>query len=114
MRGKVIVSKFWTNLFSARQAAAITIFPFVFLLKKAYKQDKILLNHENIHIVQAMEMLVFPFYVWYVVEFFLRFCYYGNFRTAYLNICFEREAYRNERDLSYLKTRRFWSFWRYL
>lgn len=113
MKGKVIVSKFWTNIFSGRKAIAIVVFPFIFLLDQRYKEDKFLLNHENIHIKQATEMLVVPFYIWYFIEFLIRFLQYKKIRQAYLNISFEREAYRNERNLHYLKKRKLWAFSRY-
>ncbi|PRD47404.1 hypothetical protein C5745_10405 [Sphingobacterium haloxyli] len=100
-------------MFSERKAIAIVVFPFIFLLDQRYKEDKFLLNHENIHIKQATEMLVVPFYIWYFIEFLIRFLQYKKFRQAYLNISFEREAYRNERNLHYLKKRKLWAFSRY-
>lgn len=113
MKGKVVVSKFLTNIFSGRKAVAIVIFPFIFLLDQRYRQDRYLLNHENIHIRQAVEMFVVPFYIWYAVEFLIRYLQYKKFRQAYLNISFEREAYRNEQNLKYLKSRKFWAFRKY-
>ncbi|MFD1768547.1 hypothetical protein [Sphingobacterium suaedae] len=114
MRGIIIVSRFWTNFFSGRRAAAVTIFPFIFLLDRICLQDRILLNHERIHMVQALELLVVPFYLWYVIEFLVRYFYYGNFRKAYLSISFEREAYTNETNMGYVKNRKIWSFVWYL
>ncbi|WP_238387232.1 hypothetical protein [Sphingobacterium olei] len=114
MKGIIIVSKFWTRFFSAGNASAITIFPFVFLRDKSLKEDEILINHERIHLSQVTELLIVPFYTWYLIEFIVRFLKYRQFRRAYLNISFEREAYRNENNLSYLKARKIWSFWRYL
>ena len=114
MKGKVVVSRFWTNIFSGRKAIAIVVFPFIFLLDKRYKEDRYLLNHENIHIRQAAEMLVVPFYIWYAVEFWIRYIQYRKFREAYFNISFEREAYRNEQNLQYLKSRKLWAFRKYL
>ncbi len=113
MKGKVVVNRFLTNIFSGRKAIAIVIFPFIFLLDKRYKEDRYLLNHENIHIRQAAEMLVVPFYIWYAVEFFIRYLQYRKFREAYFNISFEREAYRNEQNLQYLKSRKLWAFRKY-
>lgn len=67
-----------------------------------------------IHIRQQAEMLVIPFYIWYLTEWFIKYIIYRNFDKAYRNIGFEREAYLNENDLIYLKKRRFWSFLKYL
>ncbi|WP_201288630.1 hypothetical protein [Sphingobacterium composti Ten et al. 2007 non Yoo et al. 2007] len=114
MKGKIFISKFWTKVFSIGKADAITIFPFIFLRTPNQKYDKILLNHERIHIAQALELFVIPFYIWYLLEFLIRFLKYRNFDKAYLNICFEREAYANQNDKYYLYNRKLWSFLRYL
>ncbi|WP_099372766.1 hypothetical protein [Sphingobacterium sp. 1.A.5] len=114
MRGKVIVSKFWTKFFSLGKAQAITIFPFIFLKYHNDKINKILINHERIHILQAIELLILPFYILYLTEFMVRLIQYRNFTRAYLNISFEREAYENENNLDYLKTRKLYSFLKYV
>ena len=114
MKGKVIVSKFWTKLFSAGRASAVTIFPFILVRGKGFSVDKYLINHERIHLSQALELLVLPFYIWYIIEFIVRYLYYIDFDKAYKNISFEREAYTNDHNLSYLKNRKFWSFIGYL
>lgn len=114
MKGKIIVSKFWTSFFSAGKANAITIFPFIFLYGKSMKTNSVLVNHERIHLKQAIELLIFPFYICYLTEFLIRFIYYRNFHLAYLNISFEREAYANEQNLGYTKTRKAFAFYKYL
>ncbi len=91
----------------------ITIYPFVFLKQKALAKDKILVNHERIHLRQQIELLIIPFYLWYVVEFIVRFFYYKTWHLAYKNISFEREAYTNEKNLDYLKSRALWQFLKY-
>ncbi|WP_417289851.1 hypothetical protein [Corallibacter sp.] len=88
----------------------ITIYPFVFLKYKALKKDAVLLNHEKIHLKQQLELLIIPFYLLYLIEFFIRLVQYKNMYAAYKNISFEREAYVNEKDLDYLKTRPFYTF----
>jgi hypothetical protein len=97
-----------------RGYAGISIFPFIFLSATALKFRKTFINHEKIHLRQQLELLVIPFYIWYVLEFFIRLLYYRNWHLAYVNISFEREAYAKELDLEYLKHRRFWSFLKYL
>ncbi len=91
----------------------ITIFPFVILRTRHHAEDPRYVNHEKIHIRQQLELLVLPFFVWYFAEFLIRLARYKNRREAYRNISFEREAYANEKDLSYLKKRPFWDFVRY-
>ena len=92
----------------------ITLFPFIILVDKKDREDAVMLNHEKIHIRQQLELLVFPFFIWYGAEFLFRWIQYKNKHVAYRNISFEREAYKNEKDLNYLKSRPFWSFVNYL
>ncbi|HMQ43099.1 hypothetical protein [Mariniflexile maritimum] len=92
----------------------LTIFPFVFLKTSALKEDAVLVNHEKIHLRQQLELVVLPFYLLYVLEFFVRLLQYKNWHLAYRNISFEREAYANEKHLDYLKQRPFWHFLKYL
>ncbi|MDM1049462.1 hypothetical protein [Sphingobacterium hotanense] len=113
MKGKVIVSSFWTRFFSFGKAQAITIFPFIFLRYRIDKADKILINHERIHIIQALELLVIPFYIWYLSEFLYRYIQHRDFNTAYFHISFEREAYSNQHDMNYLKKRKRFGFLAY-
>lgn len=90
----------------------ISLWPFV--LVKPNEPDGILINHERIHLRQQAEMLVIPFYIWYLLEWLIKLAYYKNWDQAYRNICFERESYINEDKLDYLKTRGFWEFLKYL
>lgn len=92
----------------------ITLFPFIVLKQEGLKQDKILVNHEKIHLRQQLEILVLPFFIWYAVEFLLRLIQYRHWQVAYRNISFEREAYQYEANYNYLKNRPFWGFLRYL
>lgn len=92
---------------------SITIFPFIFLLHKGDRENRVLVQHEKIHIRQQLELLVLFFYVWYFVEFLIRYVQYKNWNRAYRNISLEREAYANEKDLYYLKQRSFWRFLKY-
>ena len=83
----------------------ITIFPFMFLTAKALKENIVLINHEKIHLRQQLELLIIPFFIIYVFEFLVRLIQYRNWHLAYRNISFEREAYKNETNLDYLKMR---------
>ncbi len=90
--------------------SGITLFPFIILRDKALKLDKRILNHERIHIRQQVELLVLPFYVVYLIEFVIGLIKYRNRLSAYMNISFEREAYKNDSDLNYLKERKLWAW----
>ncbi|MGV0970286.1 MULTISPECIES: hypothetical protein [unclassified Empedobacter] len=92
----------------------ITIFPFIFLRDKKLKNDEVLINHETIHIIQQLELLVVFFYPFYLIEYAIRLIQYRDQHKAYRNISFEREAYANENNLNYLKKRKFYSFLKYI
>jgi len=91
----------------------MTVFPFVILRERKDADLPVLMNHERIHIRQQLELLILPFFIWYFVEYLFRLLQYRNHNQAYRNICFEREAYENENDLDYLKSRSFWRFLKY-
>ena len=88
----------------------MALFPFIILRDKRLKDNQRLINHERIHLRQQMELLVIPFYIWYLTEYFILLGKYKSKKTAYYNISFEREAYANEYNLNYLKNRPFWNF----
>ena len=92
----------------------LTLFPFVIIRDFLDKENKVLLNHEKIHIRQQLELLIVPFFVLYFFEFLLRLIQFRDRNKAYRNISFEREAYANEKDLEYLKKRPFWKFRNYI
>ena len=68
-------------------------------------------NHERIHSEQMKEMLFIGFYLWYLVEWIIRLFGKGN---AYRNLSFEKEAYDNEDNLTYLDTRKPYAWLDYL
>lgn len=97
-----------------RNVSAMALYPFILLKHRDFYKNSVLLNHEKIHLRQQIELLVLPFYIWYLLEYILRFLEYRNHQQAYLNISFEREAYTNEKDLSYLKNRSWATFLNYV
>ncbi len=105
----LIVFKYLTP----RGFSGFTFFPFVVLADAANKDNAVFINHERIHLRQQLELLVLPFYVWYFAEYLVRLLQLKDRKKAYYAISFEREAYENEKDLGYLKTRSFWKFLRY-
>ncbi|MGO4904453.1 hypothetical protein [Flavobacterium sp. W20_MBD1_R3] len=92
----------------------LTVFPFVFVKYPEDKQNIILVNHERIHLRQQLELLILPFFMWYLVEYLVRLVQYRNANLAYRNISFEREAYGKENDFEHLKNRSFLDFLKYL
>ena len=107
---------------------AINLFGVLFVKNNA-KIDDVTINHEAIHSKQFIELMILfavatvfirwwmplfsPlfFYIWYIVEWLIRLLKKGN---AYKNISFEREAYANEGDASYLNGRYWFNFLRYI
>jgi hypothetical protein len=83
---------------------AIAFFPFI-IIPSSTVVDDVLINHEKIHLRQQLELLVIPFYIWYLIEFFTK---------GYENISFEKEAYTNEDNLGFLKSRKMFNFRKYL
>jgi hypothetical protein len=92
----------------------LTIFPFVFVKHQYDKKNTVFIHHERIHIRQQLELLIFPFLIWYFIEFIIRLMQYKKWSVAYRNISFEKEAYANEKNLDYLKSRSFWAFLKYI
>jgi len=97
-----------------RSFVAVTIFPFIILKRKEYKDDFVLINHEKIHLKQQIELLWLPFFIWFFIEYLFRLIQYKNFYLAYKNISFEREAYEKEHHVDYLATRPHYAFIKYL
>lgn len=91
---------------------AINLFGVVFVRPGTILPSRII-NHEAIHAAQMKEMLYIFFYLWYGVEWLIRWVGCGfKSKKAYRNISFECEAYNNEADLEYLKNRRLFSWLR--
>ncbi len=93
-----------------RQFVGITLWPFIVMKNKELKKDLVFINHERIHLRQQLELLVFPFFIIYGLEYLVGLLKYKNAYVAYRNISFEREAYKNESNLNYLKKKKLWSF----
>ena len=86
---------------------AITIGPLVFSRGEMSDVTK---NHETIHWQQYIETgivgFVFLYYLFYAINLFR----YRDGELAYYMIPFEREAYDNDNNLDYLKTRKRYSW----
>lgn len=118
--------------------SAIFLFGVLFV-RPTYKINDVFINHESIHSKQYYELFgfgfifllslslftiisywwlllsPFTFYILYGLEWLIRFFVYGfNLHKPYKNISFEREAYDNQDNLEYLKTRKIFSFFRYM
>jgi hypothetical protein len=119
MKTKIVYSeKILNSLSWFMRIGGITLYPWIVLREKYrdnyyYKTKKApaVINHESIHIEQQKELLVIGFYLWYFVEWVIRLFMKGN---AYKNISMEREGKGNRGNLDYLKTRKRYSFLKYI
>jgi len=100
---------FLSNFFAI---IGITLAPFGIYIHKNYITNKNVINHESIHWKQQMEMLIIFFYLWYLIEWIIRI--FVNGKKAYVSLSFEREAYANEANLDYLKTRKHFAWIKYI
>ncbi len=105
----IVCQKFLKNT----KINGITLYPFIFIKNPEDKTNKVLINHEKIHIKQQLELLIIFFYIAYVAEYYYHLLKVKDHQQAYRSISFEREAYANESNLEYLKNRKLWSFWKY-
>jgi len=103
--------KFLNSISWFMKVGGISIFPIIVLREKYNIKDpywkkagNVIINHERIHFQQALELLVIPFYVMYLIEWLVKLPIYG--KEAYRNISFEKEAYSNQLDLRYLGKRK--------
>lgn len=93
-------------------AAGITLAPFGIYIEEKYLKNKEVINHEKIHWQQQLELLIIFFYLWYIIEWFIKL--FINSPNAYYTISFEREAYGNDENLKYLETRKKFAWFKHI
>jgi hypothetical protein len=116
---------------------AMNIWPFLFIRKEC--ENKITeedLNHEEIHSCQQIEillpslilslvsmcmgygwasLLIIPLFLWwYLIEWGVKCLIYNDSKKAYKEIGFEKEAYTNEKNLSYISRRKHFAWFSYI
>jgi hypothetical protein len=87
----------YNNVVPFRSFSAMMLFGVIFARKSAKPLSLKIINHEAIHDVQAHECGGYLLFYLRYVGFWLK---YG-----YRNCPFEQEAYDNERNLDYLRSR---------
>lgn len=113
---------------------AINLFGVMFIRPNA-RITKRTINHESIHSAQIKEVMgvctvlllllfgfswftlitsIFSFYIWYVLEWFIKLFFYNSGDEAYQNISFEKEAYKYDKDYEYLDKRKIFSFIKFI
>lgn len=97
----------------------MNIFGILFARKDA-NIDKRAINHETIHTKQIIECGFIFFYIWYIIEYFIKKIvslfvdngYYRNY--AYRSISFEQEAYYNDKNKNYTSERKHYGWLKYI
>ena len=114
MKPKIKRKNWLVKIFARKTIRGITLAPFGIYLRDDIYDNKIqkTINHEKIHWQQQMELLILPFYLLYFIEWLIRL--FTNRGKAYRSISFEREAYSNELNKDYLKTRKRFSWFKYM
>jgi hypothetical protein len=108
--------KFLDSISWAFKVGGISLFPFIVLreYRMGTQKGKVLVNHETIHFWQTLELGIVGFYVLYLLCYLFNLIKYKDIKKAYKQIPFEQEAYGNERKLSYIKTRKPYSWIKYI
>lgn len=101
------------NIIPFKGYKAMNLFGILFV-RGDTKLTDVDLNHEAIHSAQFKELLWIFYYPIYLIEWLIRVLFSKDRFTykAYRNISFEQEAYKNEDNLDYLKTRKLFAMWR--
>jgi hypothetical protein len=114
MKAKVKFNTWFSRIVGKLGYGAITLAWFIFPAYGKVSISDRLFNHECIHVRQQAEMFYLLQWLWYGVEYLIRLAYYRNHDKAYRNTSFEREAYANELNRDYLRTRKCWAWFKYL
>jgi len=68
----------YSNRLPVKGFRAINLFGIVFARKEYAELDKRVQNHESIHTRQMLEMVVIGFYLWYVLEWIIKWIRYKD------------------------------------
>lgn len=116
-----MVKIIYNKLIPFKGYVAINLFGFIFARKeyeskieRDYVRKTVLLNHEMIHTAQYKELLYIFYIILYLLNYLVNLFVYFNFKKAYKNICFEREAKTHEYSDYYVYTRRHFAWIGYI
>jgi len=101
----------YNNIIPFKGFTAINLFG-ALLVRKDVAITERMIRHETIHTKQMQELLFVPFYILYLLEWLVKFCFYV--KQAHCNISFEREAYKNDWEIGYVKKRKRFAFLHHL
>ena len=101
------------NIIPFKGYKCINISGILFARKNAIL-DVYTINHEMIHTKQIIKSFIIGFYILYGIFYIINIIKYKNYKEAYRNIPFEREAYENEKYLDYLSKRTAYAWINYI
>ena len=128
-------SKIARLLLCLSTCTTIALGPLVFCKKSEDVVLQSVKNHETTHAIQWTEVTILSwyvifllqvglgfsawwyllapvaYYVWYVLEWLVKLVILQDSNSAYKSICFEMEAYKNQRDDNYIENRRMVTPW---
>ncbi len=84
----------------------MALYPFMLFKDQRARSNQRIIRHELIHFRQQLELLILPFYLLYLLHYLVNLIVYRNHYRAYMNICFEQEAYQHDSNPQYLTTRK--------
>ena len=90
------------NIILFKGYKAINLFGILFCRKDEY-----------IHTMQMREMLYIPFYIWYGIEWLIKWVLYRDAHLTYHSISFEKEAFLHEENIEYSKDRKHFTWIKY-
>lgn len=110
-----VMKVIYNNIIPFKGFIAANLFGVLFV-RNEYKDNisNSIINHEEIHTQQMKELLYIGFYLWYIIEWFIKLIYYRNFYKAYRTISFEREAYKHQYNMYWILCRNKFHFLQYL
>ena len=106
--------EFWGKIMGGSYGAQAVLGLPIMIYKADRNLSKKTINHERIHVRQGLETLWLGLWLLYGGHWLWNKVVRGmSADDAYRNIVFEKEAYANQRDLGYLKSRRLWAWTKY-
>jgi hypothetical protein len=115
---EIYVFKYMLILYYERRnsiySAMALVPPLVLVWKKHQINNVKLYKHESIHHRQILELLIVPFFAWYLFEYLLGRLKGFNHFDSYKSISFEKEAYEGENIPKYSSKPRWFGFIKYL
>ncbi len=94
---------------------AVALFPFILVRDSEILNNPEYINHESIHIRQYIETAIVGLLIVGLLQYFYALFILRKSRLqAYYFMSHEQEAHQNDQNPNYLKTRKWFSFYKYL